>query len=472
MSRLGRVGVGLAVVGGLGLIAGLDSTIEAKPPTDASGMLRDLEKLPSRQQSTALTRATSAPAIPTPRADTPIITASSIITPTVIRTAGTPGTASANRFELTGAEKLSIKFHGHQDLSGDYRVNPDESVSVPALGRISITGLSAAELESVLADRAAKVTGRESYITVEVAEYRPVFVSGLVSRPGSHAWQPGMTILHAVTLLGGIYRATSDTAGGVVIGADGEILRLRKAINDLKRSTAALARLRAERADKGTIDVPENLTALVGKTEATALIGEQISVLANRRSSLTAQLEALDRAKVIATQEMQGLVAQGKRLRDMLEQRRVYTSKMEGLLAKGIVRADRTMDEQTKLSELEDRATTVSVGIARVQSLMAQLEREMIALRQERTAETDQEIFKLNKENAQLELEIESARNAYFKITGAPAPLTFAEKENPRAAIVEYQVVRYEGGVQNTLKVDQFTRLKPGDIVIVDVQKD
>jgi protein involved in polysaccharide export with SLBB domain len=466
-SRLGRVGVGLAVVGGLAFVAGLDSSIEAKPPTDPAGMLRDLENLPAKPHS-AIGRMNSPSE--SVRTSAAIVAATDRAMPQlIVRTAGV---SSGNRFELTGAEKLSIKFQGQQDLSGDYRVNPDESVSVPALGRISITGLSASELEAVLADRAAKVTGRESYITVEVAEYRPIFVSGLVSRPGSHAWQPGMTVLHAVTLLGGIYRATAETSGGALIGADAEILRLRKAINDLKRSSAALARLRAERSNVATIEVPEALVALVGKTEAAALIGEQTSVLANRRSGLTAQLEALERAKAIATQEMTGLVAQGKRLRDMLEQRRVYTGKMEGLLAKGIVRADRTMDEQSKLAELEDRATTVSVGIARVQSMMAQLERDIINLRQERIAETDQEIFKLNKENAQLELEIESSRSSYFKITGAPAPLTFGDKEAPRASIVEYQLVRYEGGVQNTLKVDQFARVKPGDIVIVDVQKD
>lgn len=465
-SRFGRLGIGLGVVGGLGLIAGLDSSIEAKPPTDPSGIFRDLVAIqaePSRLPQPG------ARTFPTIQAAAPERLPQMSVSPRA--PAGTPSNNS-NRFELTGAEKLSIKFQGHADLSGDYRVNPDESVSIPALGRLSITGLSAAEFEQVLAERAAKVTGRESYITVEVAEYRPVFVSGLVARPGSHAWQPGMTVLHAVTLLGGIYRATADNAGGVVIGADAELLRLRKSINDLKRSTAALARLRAERANQGTIEVPEALAALVGKTEANALIAEQTSMLANRRSSLQAQLAALERARAIANQEMSGLTAQSGRLRDMLAERRTQTKQIEGLLSKGTVTAGRVLEDKSKLVDLEDRATTVSVGIARVQSLMAGLDRDMINLRQERLADIDQEIFKLNKENAQLELEIESARNAYFKITGAPAPMTFADKENPKASVVEYQVVRYEGGQQLASKVDQFHRLKPGDIILVDVQKD
>ncbi len=465
--RYGRILVGSGIVLGLGLIAGLDSTIEAKPPTDTAGQLKDLDvplirerQLSLRSDSASdMARRVVAATLPVERVSVPAASRSA-------------GSAGVGRFELTGAEKLSVKFHGYQDLSGDYRVNPDETLSIPALGRVAIGGLTAAELEVVLADRAAKITGRESYITVEVAEYRPVFVSGLVSRPGSHAWQPGMTVLHAVTLLGGIYRATAETGGGVVIGADAEVLRLRRAINDIKRSVATLARLRAERADQDSIAVPEELSALVGKVEAQALIAEQTSVLANRRSSTKAQLAALERGKAIANQELAGLVDQGKRLRDALEHRRTYKNKIEGLQAKGYVRAERTMDEHSRLVDLEDRATTVSVGIARVQGMIVALERDLITQRQDRQAEIDQEIFKLSKENAQLELEIESARNAYFKITGAPAPQSFGDKDSPRAMVVEYQIVRHEAGVQTSVKADQFMRLKPGDIVIVDVQKD
>lgn len=463
-NRAGRVAVGLAAIAGLVVVVGMESRIEAKPPSDLAGVLRDLDVTSLRSgamlaKSDVLVRSAAAPLVESRPAAGALPRSAAPVT-------------SASRFELTGAEKLSIKFHGHQDLSGDYRVNPDESVSIPALGRMSIAGLSAAEFEAALIDRAAKITGRESFITVEVAEYRPVFVSGLVARPGSHAWQPGMTVLHAVTLLGGIYRATSENAGGVVIGADAEILRLRRATNELKRSMAQLARLRAERAERATIAVPEELAALVGRSEATALIAEQMSVLASSRSSTTSKLEALERAKQIATEEVDGLKAQGLRLRDMLAQRRTYKEKIDGLQAKGIVRADRIMDEQSRLVDLEDRATTVSVGIARVQGTLAQIERELIGLRQERIANIDMEIFKLNRENAQLELEIESARLAYFKITGAQAPMTFGEKEGPKAQVMDYQIVRYEGGVQNTHKVDQFARLKPGDILIVDVVKD
>ncbi len=476
-SGAARVAVGVAALAGLVAVVALHGSIEAKAPSDAAGLLRDLD-IPSLRDGASLRDEPSlgggasarigsvfaksgdnAAAVP---ARSPI--------QRVQRAGGVaPG---VGRFELTGAEKLSIKFHGNPELTGMYRVNPDETVSIPALGRVSITGLSASELETTLVDRAAKITARESFITVEVAEYRPVFVSGLVARPGSHAWQPGMTVLHAVTLLGGIYRATSEGAGGVVIGADAELLRLRRSTNELKRSMAQLARLRAERLERATIPLPEELVALVGRSEATALIAEQMSVLASSRASTVSKLESLERARQIASEELKGLREQGVRLRDMLDKRRAFKDKIDNLQTRGIVRTDRAMEEQSRVVDLEDRATTVSVGIARVQGTTAQIERELIGLRQERVANIDMEIFKLNKDNAQLELELESSRLAYFKITGTQAPLTFGTKEGPKTQVIDYQIVRYEGGVQNTYNVDQFARLKPGDILVVDVQRE
>ncbi len=466
-----RVAVGVAAIAGLVAVVAMDGNIEAKAPSDATGLLRDLD-IPSLREAT-------------PRLDGTVLAKSDVLAKSgesaaplparppvhrVQRTAGAP--PGAGRFELTGTERLSIKFHGSPELTGMYRVNPDETVSIPALGRVSITGLSASEFEAALVDRAATITARDSFITVEVAEYRPVFVSGLVARPGSHAWQPGMTVLHAVTLLGGIYRATSESAGGVVIGADAELLRLRRSTNELKRSMSVLARLRAERMERATIPLPDELVALVGRSEATALIAEQMSVLASSRASTVSKLESLERARQIANEELKGLREQGGRLRDMLEKRRAFKDKIDNLQARGIVRTDRAMEEQSRVVDLEDRATTVSVGIARVQGTTAQIERELIGLRQERVANIDLEIFKLNKDNAQLELEIESSRLAYFKITGAQAPLTFGQKEGPKTQVIDYQIVRYEGGVQNTYKVDQFARLKPGDILVVDVHKE
>ena len=375
-------------------------------------------------------------------------------------------------FDVVNAERVAIRFQGYPELTGEYRINPDSTISVPGLGRISVLGRTPAELETLLAERAAKVTGREAFITLEIVEYKPVFVSGYVTRPGSVAWKPGMSVLHAVTMMGGVFRATQENAGGVVIGADNEIVRLKRATSDLKRSFATIARLEAEKTDKGLIAVPDRLVALVGKVEAERLISEQSTALVSRRSGLAAQMAAIERGRKLAEQEYEGLKAQSARLKDMLHIRKDYKQKIEGLQAKGIVRADRGMEETARVGDLEDRMTTVSVGMARVQGLIANFERDSINLRQERIAGIDTEILKLDREVALLELEIESARSTYRKITGMPAPATLGDREPTKVSVLEYEIVRLEAGKQVSLKADEMAPIRPGDVLVVSTRVD
>ena len=475
-SLMMRVGAGVGVVAVLALLSGLIEPGEAKLPDDqvvpqlGPGLAPSAGAKASLPANAGVASSAREP-MAAPRPMT-LSAASPVARLDNGRAQPASAARPAGRFDVSSAERLTIKFQGYAELSGEYRVNPDETISVPVLGRLSVAGMIPAELEQVLAERAGKVTGRETYVTVEVSEYRPVFVTGYVNKPGASPWKPGMTVLHAVTLLGGVYRPTSDNSGNVVIGADNEIVRIKRATTDLKRVFASMARLQAERQEKDVITTPDKLIALVGKAEADRMIEEQKTALTSRRTGVTAQLAALQRARAISEQELVGLQDQSVRLKAMLAVRRDYKTKIEGLQAKGIVRADRSMEETSKVSELEDRATTTAVGIARVQGTIASLERDTIFLKQERIASIDAELLKLDREVAQLELDIDSARNAYKKITGMPAPSTFTEQELGKTSLIEYEIVRQDGAGQTSQKVDQFAALRPGDILLVSTRQD
>lgn len=463
-----RTTLGVGVVVALALLAGVESTIEAKPPLEVVTPARVTSASPVSLQAPVRPRNDAL----TLNADVTAPMRQSLDARPTAAPAPTAMAAprSAEPFDVSNAERVAVRFQGYSELTGEYRINPDNTISVPGLGRISVLGRTPAELEAILAERATKVTGREAFITLEVAEYKPVFVSGYVTRPGSIPWKPGMSVLHAVTLMGGVFRATQENAGGVVIGADNEIVRLKRATSELKRTFATIARLEAERTEKNDIVIPDRLVALVGKVEAERLIGEQNTALVSRRSGLAAQMAALERAKVLAAQEYDGLKSQSARIKDMLNVRREYKQKIEGLQAKGIVRADRGMEETAKVGDLEDRMTIVSVGMARVQGMIAGLDRDVINLRQERIAGIDTEILKLDREVALLELEIDGARTAYRKITGTSPPVTLGDKEPTKVSVLEYEIVRWSGGKQVSMKAEELAPLRPGDVLVVSTR--
>ncbi len=85
---------------------------------------------------------------------------------------------------------------------------------------------------------------------VEIAVYRPFYISGAVDKPGEYAFRPGLTVGKAVALAGGPPRVTD---GGLLrlerdaITARGDLAGLHK---DRDQLALRLARLAAERDDK------------------------------------------------------------------------------------------------------------------------------------------------------------------------------------------------------------------------------
>lgn len=363
--------------------------------------------------------------------------------------------------EVLNAEKLALRFPGNQDMTGEYRIGADNTISVPILGRIPVGEMSPAELEEVLARRLEQMTGRANSVTVEVAAYKPVFVTGFVNRSGSVPWSPGMTVLQAVALTGGLYRPTTSANGSPAAG-ETEMARFRRATEDRKRALAALARLQAERSGATDIQVPQALMAIAGQKETQDLIAAQKSLLASRQASLANQISSLQRGMELANQELQGLREQGKRVAEQLRMRRESRQKLSDLQEKGIVIAQRTFEEDMKVSELEEKTAANAVANARVQATVAALQRDLVVLTEERKASTDAEIERLQKEASQLADEAASARQSYNLVAGASLEAEHADRRE-----ILYSIVRRNASEEKTMKADQSTPLKPGDVLVV-----
>ena len=90
-----------------------------------------------------------------------------------------------------------------------------ENVALPLLGSVRAQGLTTEELGRRVADLLkSRNLLRSPSVSVEITEYRAVFVLGEVARPGQVIYQPGMSALAAIAVSGGYtYRAVEDFLG-------------------------------------------------------------------------------------------------------------------------------------------------------------------------------------------------------------------------------------------------------------------
>jgi len=115
---------------------------------------------------------------------------------------------NAPAYRLDSGDKIKITVFGHEDLSGEFEVDPSGKVSMPLIQYVQAQGLTPQEFESEIVGALRPDYLKNPTVTVEVLTSRPFYILGEVEEPGSYDYVSGLTILESVALAGGFtYRA-------------------------------------------------------------------------------------------------------------------------------------------------------------------------------------------------------------------------------------------------------------------------
>jgi polysaccharide export outer membrane protein len=112
----------------------------------------------------------------------------------------------AEVYQLAGGDKIRIDVFGHPDVSGEFEVDGDGSITFPLLGKVAAAGRSVNELKDHIATQLDENYLVDPRVSVDVLNYRPFYILGEVEKPGSYPYQSAMTVRQAVALAGGFTR--------------------------------------------------------------------------------------------------------------------------------------------------------------------------------------------------------------------------------------------------------------------------
>ena len=131
------------------------------------------------------------------------------------------GKAALQRvYRLGIGDKLKITVYGEDNLSGAAEVNALGQVSLPLIGEMPAQGLALQEFRDSIARRLADGYIKNPKVTVEMTNYRPIYVHGEVKNGGEFQFKNGVSMRDAVAMAGGYtYRADQSY---VYIGREGE----------------------------------------------------------------------------------------------------------------------------------------------------------------------------------------------------------------------------------------------------------
>jgi protein involved in polysaccharide export with SLBB domain len=116
-------------------------------------------------------------------------------------------------YRLGVGDKLKVTVFGEQDLSGAYEVNAAGQLPLPLIGDIPAKGQPIAAVRDAIAGRLSQGYLKQPRVSVEVLNYRPIYVHGEVRSGGEFPYRPGLKMRDAVAVAGGYtYRANQGYA--------------------------------------------------------------------------------------------------------------------------------------------------------------------------------------------------------------------------------------------------------------------
>jgi exopolysaccharide production protein ExoF len=383
------------------------------------------------------------------------------------------GSAEAAEPYLLGvSDKLTIKvvqwkaadsaFEEWTALGGDYVIGADGNVNFPMVGPTEGAGKTSTDLAASLGTALQQSLGLATApaVTVEVAQYGPIYVSGDVASPGEYPFAPNLTVVKALALAGGERRSAEASAR-----PEREMLTTTGALDVLKDEYARLlirrARLDAELAEKDEIAVPPELE---GHPERENLLAAETAILSAQKRQAEAQSTSLTDEVNLLTSQIEAFKQKQASTETQLESARAQLDKITALSDDGLALASRVSSLQTNVADLESRLLDTETAALQAQQDIAAAQREQSRLTDQRLSDLSQERQTVDGQISALGLKIATQEGLVQEAalyTGVAVP-------GDNAPSYTYAIIR-EG---EEIPADLSTQLSAGDVIVARLALD
>ena len=373
----------------------------------------------------------------------------------------------------SGLSRVQLRVNGFPELSGEYRINPDQTISIAGLRRVAVDATSLPDLELYLNERLSANFRREISVSVEISRFRPYFVTGQVAQPGAVEWRPGLTLIQAISLAGGVSRSPTRSESDTPERG----LLTEQARAQLRFALAQIARLKAEKDGKATVDTTRVIETLgdgvtpESRQALTTFLERQNQLLAEQRDIMRGRITRLERERELAAREFETARQQEQEIAKTVDMAQDMADRLERLKDEKIITTSRYMSQQRDLIESRVRYGESRALVERARGRVASLTREIETVQQERRAFLNDRIENLEREIAQLDLTLQDARPVQRTATQEqpPALSYYIARKSANAAVHSVSTAQPATGLQ-TMSAHLFTEILPGDVLIVTSQ--
>ena len=397
----------------------------------------------------------------------------------VLSLAGASASAAEAPYLLGPQDKLKIRVYDWRTGSGDthewtavtgeFVVGPSGHVSLPFVGEVLALDKTTGQLAQLVSDQLKLKVGlsQAPFTSVEISQYRPFYILGLVEKPGEYAFRPGMTVLNAVGIAGGRLKVADMSLLGYERDALVNRGELRALTVERLQLLAKQARLKAEVEDADTVAFPSEIEAHKGEPVIARTMKEEALLLAGYRNSLRTQDAVLTQTKTLFEHEIATLDTKDAALGRQVDFAKKELDTVNTLVLKGLSIAPRQTALQQNEAQFESARLDVQLATLRAREDIARADRDNLEYRNKARSQALDEAGEVRTRLAGITERIETAESLIYQAEVRSPEVTAATADRADAALI-YFVTRKVGGSFTTTVTEENDLVRPGDTIRVE----
>lgn len=381
-------------------------------------------------------------------------------------------------YHLMPGDIVEMSIAGIQDLHQRSEIDAAGDAALPLVGAVPAAGRTIDEFRSSVRDRMVSKLYRQrtpergeatvmispEEVSVSVADYRPIYVNGDVSKPGQEPFRVGMTVRQAVALAGGYdimrFRMNNPFLESADYNAERESLRA-----ELSREILRSARLEAELDSAPKIAAAAVMDAGSPSQFLAKTLADEQNILELREADYKNDRDSYSRSIDKAQEQLKLLGEQRQKEQEGAQADITDYANIQDIFRKGNTSMLRLTDSRRVMLLSSTRLLQTTVQLAQANRDLETLNREAGKLDQLRRAEIHGQLQDSRLRTKQIESRLAAASEKL-----AYASLVKSQLVRGDGAAPEIKLVRTRADGSKSFSAGEDDALEPGDVVEVSLR--
>jgi polysaccharide export outer membrane protein len=277
-------------------------------------------------------------------------------------------------YRLAPGDRLTIAVFDQPQLSGDFFIDGGGEVLLPVAGSVRISGLTLAGAQEAIQKQFADGVLLRPAVNVRIKEFRPIFVTGAVKKPGSYRFMYGESVKAAIATAGGLGQAIEQPLTGAMSEFVTAVERVRQLEADQVSLLVRKARLEAQRDERDNFVMPL-LVGLKGRNvDFERVYSAESDIFLRFEKTYRDQLASLEKQRPRIEAEIKAVTEQ---IADQNERLDIVNSRiadLEPLFSKGYLRKEILLNQQIEKTLVQSQVSNLEAQVAHLWQTKGELD--------------------------------------------------------------------------------------------------